>query len=138
MNTKVRLTREQEESRLRGLRILARMIVRHHLASIARNGHEFPPTDSGDPASDEGRLCTGRRTALMDKRPVVKVNARTVWDRLNMSQNDMARRLGITSAYLSRLINGRRNPSPRMRGLLQEALGSPEFDDLFVVVKRDD
>ena len=77
----------------------------------------------------------------MDKRPVVKVNARTVWDRLdrlNMSQNDMARRLGITSAYLSRLINGRRNPSPRMRGRLQEALGSPEFDDLFVVVRRDD
>ena len=31
---KVRLTEEQEETRLRGLRILARMIVRAHLASL--------------------------------------------------------------------------------------------------------
>lgn len=37
---KVRLTKEQEEIRLRGLRILARMIVRHHLAVQARNGKE--------------------------------------------------------------------------------------------------
>ena len=60
MNTKVRLTREQEEKRLHGLRILARMIVRRHLASIAHNGHEFPPTDSADPASDERRALHGK------------------------------------------------------------------------------
>lgn len=30
----MRLTEEQEETRLRGLRILARMIVRHHMANI--------------------------------------------------------------------------------------------------------
>ena len=34
MKRKLRLTEEQEETRLRGLRILARMIVRAHLASL--------------------------------------------------------------------------------------------------------
>ena len=36
------LTKEQDEQRLRGLRILARLIVRHHLAA------------AGDPASPNG------------------------------------------------------------------------------------
>ena len=34
MKRKLRLTEAQEETRLRGLRILARMIVRAHLASL--------------------------------------------------------------------------------------------------------
>lgn len=78
---------------------------------------------------------------MTDKRPVVKVNRRVVWDRmtrLNMTQNDMARRVGISSAYLSRLINGKRNPSPGMRDRLQQVLDCPEFEDLFIVVSADD
>ncbi len=34
MSKRARLTREQEETRLHGLRMLARMIVRAHLASL--------------------------------------------------------------------------------------------------------
>ena len=74
------------------------------------------------------------------RKPMVKVNPRAVWDqlaRLNMSQNDMARRIGISSGHLSRLISGSRNPSPRMRSRLQEALDCPEFDKLFIVVRTD-
>ena len=78
---------------------------------------------------------------MTDKRPVVKVNRRVVWDRmarLNLTQNDMARRIGISSAYLSRLITGKRNPSPRMRDRLQQILECPKFEDLFIVVSVDD
>ena len=73
------------------------------------------------------------------KRPAMKVmlRAEAVWERLNrlnMSQNDLARLLGVSTGHLSRLINGRRCPSPRMRKLLMETLECAEFDDLFVVV----
>ena len=40
MSKKQRLTREQEETRLRGLRILARMIVRAHLDGSVGEGQE--------------------------------------------------------------------------------------------------
>ena len=61
-----RLTKEQEAIRLRGLRILARMIVRAHLAShskddAGRNGSgtvddiESPSNPHGDPAPKEGK-----------------------------------------------------------------------------------
>ena len=73
------------------------------------------------------------------KRPERKVRLRAeeVWDRLNrsnMSQNDLARLLGISSGHISRLLNGRRDPSPSMRRRLMEGLGCWEFDELFVVV----
>ena len=52
---------------------------------------------------------------MAGKRPARKVMLRAdaVWDRLNrlnMTQNDLARLLGISSGHLSRLINGRRCP----------------------------
>lgn len=65
------------------------------------------------------------------------LRAEAVWDRLNrlnMSQNDLARALGVSTGHLSRLINGRRCPSPRMRKLLMEVLDCSEFDELFAVV----
>ena len=71
----------------------------------------------------------------------VKLNARAVWDRLNrlnMTQNELARLLGISSGHLSRLINGRRYPSPSMRRRLMEGLGCSDFDDLFIVVCADE
>ena len=80
---------------------------------------------------------------MTGKRPIqkVKLNARAVWDRLNrlnMTQNELARLVGVTSGYLSRLINGTRCPSPPMRRRLQEALGCSDFDDLFIVVRADE
>ena len=49
LSKKRRPTPEQEEIRLRGLRILARMIVRAHLVGLASEGRE-----SGGGHHDEG------------------------------------------------------------------------------------
>ena len=53
-----RLTKEQNAMRLRGLRILARMIVRAHLASLIeqdaeKNGSRPVPTPDGDNSMTE-------------------------------------------------------------------------------------
>ena len=53
-----RLTKEQNEMRLQGLRILARMIVRAHLASLneqdaEKNGSKPVPTPEGDDSLTE-------------------------------------------------------------------------------------
>ena len=48
----------------------------------------------------------------------VILKAAAVWelpDQLDMSQNEPARRCGITSGHLSLLMNGRRSPSPQVR-----------------------
>ena len=69
------------------------------------------------------------------------LRAGAVWDRLNrlnMSQNELADLLGISSSHLSRLINGRRCPSPSIRRCLMEALDCSDFDELFVVVSCDE
>ncbi len=58
-------------------------------------------------------------------------------DRLNISQNELARMLGISTGHLSRLVNGQRCPSPPMRRKLMESLDCKEFDDLFYVVNGD-
>ena len=64
VRNKLGLTEEQEEIRLRGLRILARMIVRHYLVSRgegAKGGGEgrdtHPPTDGKLPRmeGEDGR-----------------------------------------------------------------------------------
>ena len=71
----------------------------------------------------------------------VMLRAEAVWDRLsrlNMSQNELADLLGISSSHLSRLINGRRCPSPSIRRSLMEALDCSVFDELFVVVSCDE
>ena len=63
MSKKQRLTREQNEIRLRGLRILARMIARAHLDSVAEaavvahgeeaDGPDVP--DRGDAPQQDGK-----------------------------------------------------------------------------------
>lgn len=78
----------------------------------------------------------------MARRPApvrVRVRALGVWDHLarqNLSQNDLGRRIGITSGYFSQLINGVRFPSPELRRLLLEALPSTTFEELFIVERR--
>ena len=57
---------------------------------------------------------------------------------VNMTQNELALLLGISSGHLSRLINGRRCPSPSMRRRLMDVLDCSEFDELFVVVSCDE
>lgn len=79
----------------------------------------------------------------MSRRPSpsrVKLDDRAVWDhlnRLNISQNELVRRVGLTSGYLSQLITGKRRPSPQTRELLQQVLGGVSFDDIFVMEHDD-
>jgi transcriptional regulator with XRE-family HTH domain len=56
--------------------------------------------------------------------------------RQNLSQNDLARALEVSSGYVSLLINGQRFPSPGLRRLLLQALPTATFDDLFIVERR--
>jgi len=53
--------------------------------------------------------------------------------RRNMSQNMLAIRAGTSSGYISQIMCGTRNPSPRMRGKLQIALAPLTFDDIFII-----
>ena len=67
----------------------------------------------------------------------VMLNPVAVWrrlDELQMSQNELARRCGISPGHLSLLMNGKRGPSPKLRRRLQQVLGVSNFDDLFIIV----
>ena len=77
------------------------------------------------------------------RRPPTRVllKSSAVWellDQLDMSQNQLARRCGITSGHLSHLMNGRRSPSPRVRRRLMEVLGVDDFHRLFSIAPVDD
>ena len=52
--------------------------------------------------------------------------------RKSKSQNWLAKRLGISSGYMSQLMNGVRRPSPEKRAKILETLGG-SFDDWFVI-----
>lgn len=53
--------------------------------------------------------------------------------RKNKSQNWLARRLEISSGYISQLMNGSRNPSPKLRERIMKKLPEHKFDDLFEI-----
>ena len=53
--------------------------------------------------------------------------------RRNMSQNMLAIRAGSTSGYISQLMRGVRNPSPKMREKIQSILAPLTFDDIFII-----
>ena len=66
----------------------------------------------------------------------VRLNPDNVWEllnRLNMTQNELARLAGISSGYLSQLMTGTRRPSAELRRRLMKALGVTRFDDLFIL-----
>jgi len=52
------------------------------------------------------------------------------------SQNWFARHIGISSGYLSQMLNGTRDPSPRMRRKILDILSGYEFDELFTLGSR--
>ena len=71
----------------------------------------------------------------------VKLRQEVVWellDQLNISQNELARRCGISRGYMSQLMRAERSPSPRLRRRLMEVLGVSDFDTLFVIVEEDE
>lgn len=51
--------------------------------------------------------------------------------RKNISQNCFAFRVGTTSGYMSQMMTGKRNPSPKMRKKILKVLKDCEFEDLF-------
>ena len=68
--------------------------------------------------------------------PRVWLNATAVWellDRLDISQNRLARRAGISPGHLSLPMNGKRSPAPAVRRRLMSALGVDDFHRLFIM-----
>ena len=66
----------------------------------------------------------------------VRLDQRKAWallNKLNMSQNELARRISRNSGYVSQLMNGERCPSPETRKRLMEVLGVTRFEDLFIL-----
>ena len=53
--------------------------------------------------------------------------------RQNISQNELAAKLGISSGYMSQLVCGTRCPSAKLRRKMLEFLKPLRFDDLFIV-----
>ena len=78
---------------------------------------------------------------MSGRRPLftARLGPHAVWaqlNRLNMSQNELARLAGITLGYLPQLMYGKRHPGPETRRLLLEALGAASFDDIFILEAR--
>ena len=75
----------------------------------------------------------------MSSRQRVLLKPEAVWEwleRRHMSQNTLARLVGITQGFLSLMMNGRRSPSAEtIESMLKEL--DAQFDDLFVVVDRE-
>ncbi len=67
-------------------------------------------------------------TVKLNKASVLRAIARR-----NMSQNMLAIRVGSSSGYISQIMCGTRNPSPRMREKLQSVLSPLTFDDIFII-----
>ncbi len=64
----------------------------------------------------------------------VRLKPDPVWaflEERDISQNDLARVVGISSGYLSQLMSGSAHPSPEVRQRLLRVLGTTDFDDLF-------
>ncbi len=55
--------------------------------------------------------------------------------RKNLSQNWLAKRLNISSGYMSQLLTGQRTPSPNLRARILEHFPENNFDDLFEIMK---
>ena len=73
-------------------------------------------------------------------RSVVLLKRRILWDRLelmNRSQSWLAREVGVSPSYLSRLLREGRAPSGRIRRRMQRVLGFEGFDDLFELERTD-
>lgn len=54
----------------------------------------------------------------------------------NKSQNWLAQRMSITSGHMAQLLNGDRNPSPKVRQKFQEYFKELNFEQLFSFVKQ--
>ena len=111
-----------------------------------------PTSETSMPRELPGGVYSGRTRAgtsmktpiaMQPERRLVKVwlNADALWvllRKMDISQNDLARRAGITGPYLSQLMNRKRNPSFQTVQRLLAALGGVTFHDIFVVEYADE
>lgn len=70
-----------------------------------------------------------------------KLQGMTVYDYMakhNLSQKELAGRLGISQSYASQLVCGTRSPSPRLRRRMLEAMSPLAFEDLFTIENGDE
>ena len=64
------------------------------------------------------------------------VNIQALWDRMNahgISQNEVARQAGISSAHMSSIMSGQRSPSPAVLRKLYDVLFQPSKAELHVM-----
>ena len=69
-----------------------------------------------------------------------RLDAEKAWERLsvlNMSLNELARRIGRSRSFVSDLFHGRRCASGETRRRLMEVLQVNSFEDLFVLEETD-
>ncbi len=74
-------------------------------------------------------------------RTVVRLDTAAVWRRLallNRSQNWLAREIGVSPGYISKLVNEGRAPSGRIRSRMLKALGVDDFHQLFELEVSDE
>lgn len=67
----------------------------------------------------------------MMKAMVKRALIRKILFQKNLSQNWLAKKLGISSGYMAQLLNGERCPSPEMRQKIQSYFTEHSFDELF-------
>jgi transcriptional regulator with XRE-family HTH domain len=66
----------------------------------------------------------------------VRINRNVVYQllgRRNISQRRLARSLGVSSGYMTQMLNGDRCPSARLRQKMLQVLNPLTFDDLFLI-----
>ena len=74
-------------------------------------------------------------------RTVVRLDTAALWERLALlgrSQNWLAGEMGVTPSYVSKLVNGSRTPSGRIRLRMLKVLGVNDFHQLFRMEDLDD
>ncbi len=75
------------------------------------------------------------------RRPHVGIRTQRVYElleKLNMSQNQLAELVGVSSGYMSMLLTGRRSASGAVRRRMQEVLGVIEFGEIFELERVND
>ncbi|MDE2781287.1 MAG: helix-turn-helix transcriptional regulator [Chloroflexota bacterium] len=104
-------------------------ISRSYLSQAARGDRHFGPQVQ---ARVEAELQAPVKVEAA-QRPTV--DPRALWDRmdaLGLSQNEVARRVGVSNGYLSQIMNGKRTPSGNVLRRLYEVLFRPSGEELVV------